>query len=64
MPGWVGAAQGGPNPSFFRAPDTEVPGSGAGHEFSAAGFFMLRKCMKRFPRMMAFASLRTQQLHF
>ena len=32
--------------------------------FSAPGFFSLRKCMKRFPRMMAFAPPRTQRLNF
>ena len=64
VPGWVSAARGGPNPSFFRPPGHGVPGSGAGDAFSAPGFFSLRKCMKRFPRMVAFAPPRTQQLNF
>ena len=61
---WVSAARGGPNSSFFRAQGKGVPGSGAGDAFSAPGFFSLRKFMKRFPRMVAFAPPRTQQLNF
>lgn len=49
-----------PNPSFFRAAGTGVPGSAG---FSAPGFFSLGKCMKRFPGMMAFALSRTQRLN-
>lgn len=41
-----------------------VQGLGAGDSFSAPGFFSLRKCKKHFPRMMAFASPRTQHLNF
>lgn len=49
-----------PNPSFFRAAGTGVPGSAG---FSAPGFFLLGKCTERFPGMMAFALSRTQRLN-
>lgn len=52
------------DPSFFRAPGSGIPGSGAGVAFSAPGFFSPGKYMKRFPRMMAFAPPRTQRLNF
>lgn len=53
-----------PESLLFLSPGHGVLGFGVGDVFSALGFFSLRKCMKRFPRMMAFASSRTQQLNF
>lgn len=64
LPRRVGAVQAGPKPSFLSAPGTEIRCSGARDACSALGLFSAGKCMKRFPRLMAFAPPRTQQLNF